>query len=64
MRTWWHALVGILSLGALAIPLVDPAQPTIEDFRFDPPGLRFRNTFRWGFSHRGLTGGLAAVKAL
>jgi dienelactone hydrolase len=58
-----HAvLVGILSVAFFAAPLVGHAQPMIETFRFDPPRLCFRDTFRWGFSYRGIPGGLAAVK--
>ena len=58
-----HAvLIGILGVGFFAAPLVGDAQPMIEAFRFDPPRLCFRDTFRWGFSYRGIPGGLAAVK--
>jgi hypothetical protein len=58
-----HAvLVGILSVGFFVAPLGGEAQPTIEQLRFDPPRLCLRDTFRWGFSYRGVPGGLAAVK--
>jgi hypothetical protein len=55
-------LLGILSIGIFVAPLAGEAQPTFEHFRFDPPRLCFRDTFRWGFSYRGLPDGLAAVK--
>jgi hypothetical protein len=55
-------LIGILSVGLFTAPLVAEAQPIIEEFRFDPPRLCFRDTFRWGFSYRGIPGGLAGVK--
>jgi dienelactone hydrolase len=53
-----------LALAHLAAPLAAGAQPALEQFRFDPPQLCFRGTFQWGFSYRGLPGGLAAVKDL
>ena len=55
-------LTGILSIGFLVAPLAGEAQPTLEQFRFDPPRLCLRDTFQWGFSYRGLPGGLAAVR--
>src|SRR4029453_10569502 len=55
-------LLGVLSIGIFVAPLAGEAQPTFEHFRFDPPRLCFRDTFRWGFSYRGLPDGLAAVK--
>ena len=54
--------MGFLSIGVLAAPIAGKAEPTIEQFRFDPPQLCLRDMFRWGFSYRGLSGGLAAVK--
>jgi dienelactone hydrolase len=51
-----------LILALLAAPLATQAQPALEQFRFEPPQLCLRDTFRWGFSYRGLPGGLAAVK--
>ena len=54
--------MGFLSIGVLAAPVAGKAEPTIEQFRFDPPQLCLRDVFRWGFSYRGLPGGLAAVK--
>jgi len=54
-------LTGILSIGLLAAPLAGEAQPALEQFRFDPPRLCLRDIFQWGFSYRGLPGGLAAV---
>ena len=56
------ALLGILSIGVFFAPLTGEAQPTLEQFRFDPPRLCLRDIFRWGFSYQGLPGGLAAVK--
>jgi len=50
MRAPPAVLVGILSIGFLVAPLAGEAQPTLEQFRFDPPRLCFRDTFRWGFS--------------
>src|SRR5262245_14776936 len=55
-------LAGALSLGLWAVPLVGEAQPTLEEFRFDPPRLCLREAFRWEVSYRGFPGGLAAVK--
>jgi len=63
MSTRLAALMGILSAGVLVVPLAAEAQPTLEQLRFDPPQLCFRDTFRWGFSYRGLPGGLASVFA-
>ena len=54
--------MGFLSIGVLATPIAGKAEPTIEQFRFDPPQLCLRDMFRWGFSYRGFPGGLAAVK--
>ena len=54
--------MGFLSIGVLAAPIAGKAEPTIEQFRFDPPQLCLRDMFRWGFSYRGLPGGLAVVK--
>lgn len=53
---------GFLSIGVLAARIAGKAEPIIEQFRFDPPQLCLRDMFRWGFSYRGLPGGLAAVK--
>ena len=58
------ALAGVLSIGFLVVPLPGEAQPTLEQFRFDPPRLCLRDSFQWGFSYRGLPGGLAAVRDL
>ena len=55
-------LAGALSLGLWAVPTVGKGQPTLEQFRFDPPRLCLRDIFRWGVSYQGLPGGLAAVK--
>jgi dienelactone hydrolase len=55
-------LLGILSVSGLAVPYSGEAQPTLEQFRFDPPQLCLRDTFRWEVSYRGLPGGLAAAK--
>ena len=52
----------ILSICLVVAPLAAEAQPTLEQLRFDPPQLCFRDTFRWGFSYRGIPGGLAAVR--
>jgi hypothetical protein len=57
-------LSGLLSIGIVVAPFAGEAEPTLEQFRFDPPRLCLRDTFRWGFSYRGLPGGLAAVKEL
>ena len=54
--------MGFLTIGVLAAPIAGKAEPTIEQFRFDPPQLCLRDMFRWGFSYRGVPGGLAAVK--
>ena len=62
MTTRQAVLIGMLSVASFIAPLVGEAQPAIEAFRFDPPRLCFRDTFRWGFSYRGIPGGLAGVK--
>lgn len=54
--------MGLLSIGVFYAPLTGEAQPTLEQFRFDPSRVCLRDTFRWGFSYRGLPGGLAALK--
>jgi len=51
-------LMGILSIGLLGFPLASETQPALEQFRFNPPQLCFRETFRWAFSYRGLPGRL------
>ena len=51
-------LLVTLTAGVLAGPLAGEAQPALEHFRFDPPRLCPRDTFRWGFSYRRLPGGL------
>jgi dienelactone hydrolase len=51
-------IVAVIVTAALA----DEAQPTLEQFGFDPSRVCLRDTFRWGFSYRGLPGGLAALK--
>jgi dienelactone hydrolase len=56
------ARFGLLSIAVFFAPLTGEAQPALEQLRFDPPRLCLRDTFRWGFSYRGLPGGLAAVK--
>ena len=53
-------LVVVLIL--LGVSLAGEAQPALEQFGFDPPALCLRDTFRWGFSYRGIPGGLAAVR--
>jgi dienelactone hydrolase len=63
MKASRPVLAGILGLGLLASPLAGEAQLALEQFRFDPPRLCLRDTFRWGFSYRGLPGGLAAVRS-
>jgi dienelactone hydrolase len=55
---------GLLSFGFLVAPVAGKAQPTLEQFRFDPPQLCLRGMFQWGFAYRGIPGGLAAVKDL
>ena len=55
-------LTAILGIGVFAAPIAGEAQPVLEQFRFEPSRLCLRDTFRWGFSYRGLPGGLAAVK--
>ena len=62
MKAPQAVLTSILSIGLLAAPLAAEPRPALEQFRFDPPQLCLRDTFRWGFSYRGLPGGLAAVK--
>jgi dienelactone hydrolase len=62
MNTRRAVRAGILSLGVLGAPLAGQAQPTLEHFRFDPPRLCLRDTFRWGVSYREVPGGLAALK--
>ena len=62
MDTRWVVLACILN--CISAPLAAEAQPALEQLRFDPPQLCFRDPFRWGFSFRGLPGGLAAVKNL
>src|SRR5215510_8485413 len=62
MTTRQAVLIAMLGVGSLIAPLVGEALPAIEAFRFDPPRLCFRDTFRWGFSYRGIPGGLAGVK--
>jgi dienelactone hydrolase len=64
MKAPQAVLTGILSIGFFVAPLAGGAQPALEQFRFDPPQLCLRDTFQWGFSYRGLPGGLAAVKDL
>jgi len=54
--------MGFLTIRVLAAPIAGKAEPTIEQFRFDPPQLCLRDMFRWGFSYRRVPGGLAAVK--
>ena len=58
----YPVLITLLVVGIISAPLAGEAQPTLEQFRFDPPRLCLRDTFRWGFSYRGIPGGLAAVK--
>jgi len=55
-------MVAVLALSLLATALAAEAQPALEQFRFEPPRLCLRDTFRRGFSYRGFPGGLAAVK--
>lgn len=62
MRAPRLVLAGVLGIAVLAGPIVGGAQPALEQFRFDPPQLCLRDLFRWGFSYRGLPGGLAAVR--
>jgi dienelactone hydrolase len=57
-------LAGVVSLGLLAVPLAGEAQPTLEPLRFDPPRVCAKDTFRFGFAYRGLSGGLAAVRQI
>jgi dienelactone hydrolase len=64
MKTPQPVLTGILSIGLFTAPLAGEAQPALEKFRFDPPRLCLRDTFRWGVSYRELPGGLAAVRNL
>jgi dienelactone hydrolase len=62
MKAAWTVLTGALSISVLAAPLTGEAQPTLEEFRFEPPRLCLRDSFQWGVSYRGFPGGLAAVK--
>src|SRR5262245_2465971 len=65
-RPWGRHGLFLISLVGLCLLVASPvseAQPELEQFRFAPPRLCDRDTFRWGFSHRGLPGGLAAVRA-
>jgi dienelactone hydrolase len=64
LKTAGRVLTGILGLGLLGAPFPGAAQPTLEQFRFDPPQLCLRDSFRWGFSYRGLPGGLAAASGV
>ena len=64
MRAPQAFVVGVLSIGFAVASLAGEPEPTLEQFRFDPPRLCLRDTFRWGFSYRGLPGGLAAAKEL
>ena len=59
VRAVFMAAVGI---ACLAASRTSDAEPVLESFRVDPDRLCLRDTFRWGFSYRGLPGGLAAVK--
>ncbi len=61
MRAPRLILTGILGIALLAAPILGEAQPALEQFRFDPPQVCLRDIFQWGFSYRGLPGGLAAV---
>jgi dienelactone hydrolase len=64
MKTPLLVLTGLLSFGLGIAPLAAEAQPALEQFRFDPPQLCLRDVFQWGFSYRGISGGLATVKDL
>jgi dienelactone hydrolase len=55
-------MAATLTLALFGAPLAGETQPALEQFRFDPPQLCLRDTFRWEFSYRGLPGGLAAGK--
>ena len=55
-------IVGLLVLALLATPLTAETPPTVEQFRFEPSRLCLRDAFQWGFSYRGLPGGLAALR--
>jgi len=57
-------LAAVLGIGLSAGPVLGEAQPVVEDFRFDPPQVCLRDVFQWGFTYRGIPGGLAAVKDL
>jgi dienelactone hydrolase len=57
-------LLAMLSVGFFVASPAANAQPALEQFRLDPPRLCLRDAFRWGFSYRGFSGGLAAVKHL
>jgi dienelactone hydrolase len=54
--------LGVMSVGVLAAAPAAVAQPSLENFRFDPPRVCARGTFRWEVSYRGLPGGLAAAR--
>jgi dienelactone hydrolase len=62
MKTPQAVLTGVLGIGLFAAPLAAEAQPALEQFRFEPPQLCLRDAFQWGFSYRGLPGGLAALR--
>jgi dienelactone hydrolase len=62
MSTLPPVVMGILGIGLWVAPLVVSAQPALEAFRFDPPQVCARDTFRWGFFYRDLPGGLAAAR--
>ena len=62
METRQTVFTAMLGVGMLIGPLVAQAQPAIEAFRFDPPQVCLRELLRWGFSYRGVPGGLAGVK--
>jgi dienelactone hydrolase len=64
MGTLRAVLIGLLSADVFLAPGAGEAQPALEQLRFDPPQLCFRDSFRWGFSYRGFPGGLAALKDL
>src|SRR5262245_31150221 len=64
MRFAGFAGLAICASLIFAVPLAADAQAALEQFRFDPPGLCLRDVFQWGFSYRGIPGGLAAVKDL
>ena len=64
MYARYVVVLSSLIAGLLVAPLAAVAEPALEQLRFDPPQLCLRDTFRWGFSYRDLSGGLAAVKQL